>query len=184
LPVPDLADGLEHLLHPRALRHHLIEPASRVALGQLLAQVLVLAEQPLALLRLAQDQHHLVGLERLGDVVVGAALHRLERHVERAERRHHDHRRAQPALADLVDQRQPVELRHPDVREHHVVGAASQLRERLLRRAHRGRLVALAREQHHQHVAQPLFVVDDEHLARCGARCLRGQGIESSSIIG
>ena len=42
-------------------------------------------------------------LGRLGDVVVGAAPHRLDRVLDGAERRHHQHRRRRPQRADRRD---------------------------------------------------------------------------------
>ena len=49
----------------------------------------------------------------------------------------------------------------------HVVGAAAPARRSACsRRPDRGRLVALALEQHDEHVPQALLVVDDEHLSQ------------------
>jgi hypothetical protein len=55
------------------------------------AEAAVLDEQRLLLERVADDPHHVRSLERLGDEVVRAFLHRVDRGLDRAVRGHqHD----------------------------------------------------------------------------------------------
>ena len=63
----------------------------------------------------AHHDQHLVVLERLGDVVEGAALHRGDRRLDRRERGDHQHRQLVVELLQLVERGDAVHARH-----HHV----------------------------------------------------------------
>src|SRR5262249_34179634 len=128
-------------------------------------QALVLLAQPLALLRLAQDEQHLVGLERLGDVVVGAPLHRVGRQIVRAVGGHHDDGGAVAAPAQLVEEIEPRRLRHAHVAQKAVHLARLELGQRAARAGDGRHLEPLAGEEHLQHVPQALLVVDHEDPA-------------------
>ncbi len=95
----DAADGLVDVLHARvppddgAELPDLLQaaPEARHLLGQPARR-----EGPLG------EQEHLVEVERLRDVVVGAALHRLDRGVHGAVGGHHDHARVTVDLAQAA----------------------------------------------------------------------------------
>ena len=61
------------------------------------------------------DDEHFVVLERLGDVVERAALHRGDGVLHRRERRDHQHRQLVVELLQLLEHLQAVDARH-----HHV----------------------------------------------------------------
>src|SRR5262249_29877276 len=80
--VRRLADYLANLVHLPALPDEALEAALA---AQLRAERLVLVLQPLALERVGDSQLDLVELERLGDVVVGAELHRFDSGLRRGK---------------------------------------------------------------------------------------------------
>ena len=108
-----LDDQVEHLPHPRAAADDLAEPVG-VRL-QVLPQRAVLGDQPPLRQRVAQHDQHFVVLERLGDVVERAALHRRDRVLDRGERGDHQHRQVVVDLLELVERGDAVHARH-----HHV----------------------------------------------------------------
>ena len=108
-----LHDQVEHLLHARAAADDARE-LLRLRL-QALAQRGVLGHQLPPLHGVAHHDEHFVVLERLGDVVEGAALHRRDRGLDRRERRDHDHRQILVDLLQLLERRDAVDARH-----HHV----------------------------------------------------------------
>jgi hypothetical protein len=79
-----LDDEVEHLAHPLASANDVRELV--VALLDALAQVAVLVHQAAPLERVADHDEDLVVLERLGDVVEGAVLHRGDRALDRPVR--------------------------------------------------------------------------------------------------
>jgi hypothetical protein len=79
----DLGDQLEHLLHRAALAEQLGEPDPA---GELVAQREVVLDQRALLQGAADHRVDLVDLERLGQVVVRALLHRGDRGVGGRER--------------------------------------------------------------------------------------------------
>ena len=108
-----LHDQVEHLAHARAAADDAGE-LLRLRL-QALAQRGVLGHQLPPLHGVAHHDHHLVVLERLGDVVEGAALHRRDRRLDRREGRHHHDRQVLVDLLQLLERRDAVDARH-----HHV----------------------------------------------------------------
>ena len=82
---------------------------------EVLAQRAVLGDQPPLLQRVAEDDQHLVVLERLGDVVERAALHRRDRALDRREGRDHQHRQVVVDFLELVERRDAVHAGHHDV---------------------------------------------------------------------
>ena len=104
----------------------------------------------------------LFDLERLEDVVVGAALHGVDRGLDRAEAGHDDGERVGGGLADRLEQLDAAHARHLEVADDEVVVRASELGERaraVLRGAHD---VAFHAEEVREDVADELLVVDDE----------------------
>ena len=171
-----LDDQVEHLPHARALADDLAEA---VGVGlQVLPQRAVLGDQPPLRQRVAQDDQHLVVLERLGDVVEGAALHRRDGVLDRGERGDHQHRQVVVDLLDLVERRDAVHARQHDVDDRRVERHRARELEPLGRRRGQAHLVALARQQRLEDLAHDLLVVDDEDGARC-ASC--GSGLRPST---
>ena len=120
----DLLHHPHHLLHRRAFGDQL-----RRAPRDLLAQPEVLPAQPLALLRLAQDEEHLVGAEGLAQIVVGAGLHRLDRQLVRCRTR--SSRSPWSSGRSALRRPQQVEavhLRHAHVGDQRVVVAQPRAR--------------------------------------------------------
>ncbi len=110
--VGRLADRLEDLENARALADESFEA---VLASQLALELAVLVLQALALERVGDGEPQLVELERLGDVVVGAELHRLHRRLGRGERGHHEHDRPRRVVLRRAQYGQAVHLAHPEI---------------------------------------------------------------------
>ena len=161
----DLADELEDL------QHRLRRADDALALGRALAQLqskcadleahVGVLEDP------AQRGEEVVDLERLGDVVVGAVLHGLDRRGAAAEGRHHDHLELIVLALQLAQDRQPVLVRELDVHHHEVrtLLLIGHRREGLGAGRGRGRPVAVLGQQIGQELTDVLVVVDDEDLS-------------------
>ena len=85
-------------------------------------ELLDLALETRGFQRAVGDQHQAVGLERLFDEVVGAALDRRDRGLDVAVAGDHHHRHFRMLLLDGIEQLQAVEpaALQPDVEEHEV----------------------------------------------------------------
>ena len=144
-----LDDQVEHLPHPRAPADDVGELV--VPLLDVLAQVAVLVHQPPPLHRVADDDQHFVVLERLGDVVERAALHRRDRALDRRVGGDDDDRQVLVDPLQLVERGDAVEARHHDVddapRRTAARAPARALRRRTRRAARRSpRASAASRE--------------------------------------
>jgi hypothetical protein len=73
----------------------------------------------------AQPRQHFLDLERLGDVVVGAAIDPLHLLVPAAAGGQHEHRHRQAGFAPLLEDREAIDLRQPQVEDHRVVSLGS-----------------------------------------------------------
>ena len=98
-----------------------------------------LALEPRVLQRPLRDEHQPVGLERLLDEVVGAALDRRDRGLDVAVTGDHHDRQLGMILLDRVEELQPVETAalQPDVEEDEVRPARRHCCERLVAVARR-----------------------------------------------
>ena len=156
------ADGLVDLLHPRVPAHegaelpHLLEPGLEVLdfLGQALHQ-----KRPLG------EQEQFVHVEGLGEVIVGAPLHRLDGGLHGAVGRHDDHLGVGPRLSDFPEEGEAVHARHPNVEEDQVEGLAAGLLEGGLPVLHRDDAIAGLLQALFQDPAQAVFVVGDQDAA-------------------
>ena len=176
LPRPALAHDEDRGLRRRDFVHEPENVLHRGRLGDdgvgaaggldLPAQAPVLRAQPLPLLRLAQDEQHLVWPERLAQVVVGARLHRLERKIVRSVRAHDDDGGFRGLLLHRAHQREPIHARHAHVGDQCVVVAGGELAQRLVAVLHRAHEVSLLRQEHGEHVPDRLLVVGDEDRAQ------------------
>ena len=129
--------------------------------GHLGAQRHHLPVQVRALGGVAHERQHGVVLEVLGDVVVGAELHRPDGGLDLVDGRDHDDLDQALRLLDLPQHLEAADARHPDVEQHHVhVLAVEDGQPALARR--RAQHAVLAAQDRRQRVAHPLVVVDDE----------------------
>ncbi len=175
-PLDDLV--LRRLEVARALPHLRLED---------LVLALHLEVQEARLEQRADPQHHLVGVERLGDEVFRPAQERLLPRLRRQVARHHQHREegALGNLAQAVEHLEAVHVRHVEV-EQDQVGARVDVELHHLARVARAldppEPLALEQAPQHEHVRR--LVVDDqdarllEHAMGCPhAASHRPQGI-------
>ena len=119
------------------------------------------------------DQPHLLDVEGLGDVLVGAGLHRAHRDALRAVGGQKDHGQRFVALADGLQELHAVHLRHRVIGYHGIY--ALEVRERLRPRPRQDRLVPALLGQFLQGEQHPWFVVN-EQKARQGSSPAEAEG--------
>ena len=171
LPVPlsprisTVADSLRHLLHEiddvADLAARADQELALALLGDLRAQRDDLAVQILPLAGVAHQRPQLVVVEVLGDVVVGAVLHRLHGRLDLVDGRDHD---ALDEAVVLLDDAQDVEAAdagQPDVEQDQVDVLVFEQRQRRLAARHRQDAV-VALEDGGDRVPHPLIVVADQ----------------------
>jgi hypothetical protein len=107
-----LLDDLIDLPHLRAAADHLAE---RAVLAQLLAQHLDLAQRVLPLDDLVEQDLEPLRLDRLGQVVVGAFLDRLDRGFDGALRGQRSHGVVAAIVLERAQQLEPAHARHHEV---------------------------------------------------------------------
>ena len=161
-----LDDQVEHLPHPRAPADDVREVV--VPAVPLLQQLAVLAHQPPPLHRVAHDDEDFVVLERLGDVVEGAGLHRGNRALDRGVGRDDDDRQVLVDPLQLVERGDAVEPRHHDVDDRRVERQRARQLEPFGAGGRQAHVVAFAGQQRLENLAHDLFVVDDEDRAVAG----------------
>ena len=120
------------------------------------------------------------GIERLGEVVLGAGLDAAHDAVELVQCGDHDHRQIAGVLGRLepAQNLEPVHLRHDEVEQYEVKLVAAGERQRSRAVGGGDHLVTLAREPAREHVAIGGVVVDHQNAARwhdfgCRAACLQ-----------
>jgi hypothetical protein len=156
---------------PRHLLHQIDDVANLLAgadqelslalLRNLRAQGDHLPVEVLALAGIADERSQLVVVEVLGDVVVGAVLHRLDRGLDLVDRRDHD---ALDEVVVLLDDAEDVEAAdpgQPDVEEDQVDVFVLEQAERGLAARHRDHLVVTLQDRG-DGVAHALIVITDE----------------------
>src|SRR5690606_2455518 len=156
----DLAGGLERLAHGGGLRDDLAVAALD---ADLVAQAADLAAQRLPLLGLLEREHELVGAEGLGQVVVGARLHGLDRELGAAVGGHDDDQAVALLRAVALEELEARQPRHADVAQDDVGPELLRASEAFLPVAGGVDLVSLAREDEGHRLAKPGLVVDDEN---------------------
>ena len=135
--------------------------------GLLRRQPAVLDAQRASFQRSLDDQPHLLDVERLGDVLIGARLHRAHRDPLRAVGGEKDHGQRFVALVDGLQELHAIHLRHGVVGHHRI--HALELRQRLLRRARQDRLVPALLRQRLQGEQHPRLVVNQEKARQCSS---------------
>ena len=157
--VGGLPDGLEDL-------EHLAAPADEVVEAPLAAELplerLVLVPEALALQRVREDELDLVHLERLGDVVVRAELHRLHRRLGGRERGDDHHDGLGRVLLRRPEHREAVHLPHPEVGDDQVEHLTREGLDRLRAALADRDVVALLLQHDREEVAHAALVVHHE----------------------
>ena len=151
---------LEHLPHRLALSD---DVRVRVLLGELGFEPLVLVRQPPLLERLVDGEDDFFVLERLGDVVKRAVLHRLDRAVDRRERGDDDDRQVRIGDADRAQRVDAADPGQHDVEDDEVDLLAVEKRQRFLAARRADDVEAFAAQDGIEHVAQNFFVVNDQN---------------------
>ena len=100
--------------------------------------------------------------ERLGDVVVGAEVERLDLHRVLALRGQHDDRQRREEHAHAPDHLEAVDAGQAEVEQHEVEGPVRDARERVLAREHGGDGVVLGFERDAKRAQHDRLVVDDQ----------------------
>ena len=116
--------------------------------------------------RVADDEHGLLERQRLLDEVEGAELDRLDRRLDVAVPRDHDHRRVDAALAQLRQRRQAVHPGQPDVEHDDVVRRADDAVEAGFAALDGVDDVAFVAQHAAQGAAHAGFVIDNQY---CGS---------------
>jgi hypothetical protein len=155
--------------------HDLLRGAARpddelagVVLGDLGVQPDDGAAEILALAGIGHERSQSLGVEVLGDVMVGAVPHRLDRGVELLDRRHDDHLDVGKVLLEDPQHLQPADAGKVHVEEHQIDVFLLRDLEGGLPGRHAQDAIVLAEDGGHG-VAHPLVVVDDEErLAALG----------------
>ncbi len=112
-----LADGFENLLHRRGAADKVVHPVLRADFLDHPGEVALLMHR---LQRSVDHQFQLVRVDGFADVLESAELHRPNRGFHVLICGDHDHRQIGALLFHLFQQRDAVEVRHPDVRYHQV----------------------------------------------------------------
>ena len=139
-----------------------------VLLGDLGAQPHQRAIQLLPFAGIADERAQPVGVEVLGEVVIGAVTHRFDRGVEVLHGRHDDHFDGGVVFLEDPQHLESADPRQLDVQQHEVDVLLLEDLQRRFTGGHAQDAVILAQHGGHR-VAHPLVVVDDEQrLAAVG----------------
>ena len=160
-----------HLLQPRILADDLRRAAAR---GELLLEQDVLGRQPALRERALDHQQQMIGIDRLGEKVERAFLHRRDGVLDAAEGRHHDDGQFGIELLGGAQHAEAVAVRQPEVGQHDAGTRALQRGDGLGLVARFDDGVALRLERVAQHRAQRVLVLDeqDRRIGRARARAL------------
>ena len=158
----DLLDDGQHLLQRAARAHDAVEVVDVLLL---VAQVIDLVLEVTQLDRLLDLELHLLDFERLLHEVERADLHRLDRRVDRPERRHEDDGRARLDRPRRPQHVHAVGAAHAQVGQHHVELAVLQPfdRDRAV-----GRLfdvVAGVGQRANEALAQRIVIVNNQNAS-------------------
>src|SRR5581483_11143821 len=156
---------LRNLLHQVEDLARRLAPAddelALVLVGDLRREREHLPVEVLPLGRVAQERSQLVVLEVLGDVVIGAVLHRPHGHLDGVDRRDHNDLDQAVVLLHDLQQLEAADAWQAQVEQHQIDFLAVEHRQRRLAARHLQHPV-VPLEDRRQRVAHPLVVVDDE----------------------
>ena len=173
-----------HLADGRRGAHQAVR-RQPLALAELVLQLPVAVPQGLALGRLGHRAgHDLDVVEGLGEVVVGAALDRLERRLHGGVAGHHDDLDLRPAVLHRVEELEPGELGHLDVEEGDVEVLGGQLLGGRDGRVEPHHVVPLLLEQGLQGPQQGRLVVHDQHADGLQFGVAHGFSLQDSALRG
>ena len=174
--VGHLLDEPRHGAHGFGIAHQQARVRARL---QPQPQLVVLGHHRLELQGFLHQRPQPLHVNRLGQVIVSALLHRLDGALDRPEGGHQDEQRVAAVRPDLRQQFQAAEAGHLDVRDHQVVEpllSQFQCRRRI---GHRINDIALAPQGLLHPRAQPLLVI--HHQVFCADLCLSGVHLWFSS---
>ena len=154
---------LDHLIDLAHLGAVADERAERAVLAQLAAQRLHLAHRLEPLDDLVEQDLQPLNVDRLGQVVVGAFLHRLDRGVDGALRGQQQRRHVGADLRQRAQQREPVHARHHHVGDDDRRTERRDLLERFFAVARRLGDEAPAPDELFEPDARGGVVLDDQH---------------------
>ena len=160
-----LNNQIEDPPHARASPDDVVEVA--VLLLDVLAERCVLGNQPSALERVLDDHQHFIVLERLGDVVEGASLHRGDGVLDRGVRRHHDDCQLVVELLQRLERRHAVDARHHHIDDGRVERNVPGELDAFLAAGREPHGIPLALQQGFEDLPHDFFIVDDENRAIC-----------------
>ncbi len=152
-------DQLVDLRHLVRLAHQRVDALPRL---QLLAELPVLAGEPPRLQRPPHHELDLLHPERLGQVVGGAGVHRLDGGGHRREGGQDDHGQVGLRLVQALEDAEAVEAGHPEVHQDEVEGLVLGHAHARLAAVGHAHPVALAIEGLGEQLARDLVVVGDE----------------------
>src|ERR1700722_8743772 len=159
----DFVDRLEHAHHRARLADHVFEDAGLET--HLFEQLIVLALEQLRLHHLAHFHAQLVVVERLGQVVLGAGLHRFDGDSLRAECGNHQHGACRIELAHVLEQFEPAHSLHAEVGDDHVEQSRLDLLDRFFARLRGLDFVALLGEEPFERDNDSALVVNYQQSA-------------------
>ena len=130
------------------------------------AQRAILDAKVLQLDRARDHAANMLCRERLGNVIVCAMTHRLDRIGNRRVRRHHDHRQRRVEPLQFAEKTEAVHSRHPHVAQHQIRGRFGKQLERLLGAVRFGYAMPAGVEGRRDHAADVAIVVDDQDVSQ------------------
>ena len=175
--MAEATDGAKRLLHRRRLADDL---RGVVAVSRLLLVLLFLG----VLIGALDQRHGVVDVERLGQVLEGAALVGSHRAIQVGVRGHDDHRQARVLLADLREHVQAAEAGHADVGDDHIRLLAGEAGQHAVSAVEALRGHAFLLQGLFQDPADGAVVVDDPDVFASAhadvAPCSSGRKIENT----
>jgi hypothetical protein len=162
-----LLHQLEHGLQFRRFADHSVQAEPLV---HALSQRPRVALQTALLDGFGEKDEERLDRDRLGQVVLGPRLHRLDRRLDLGERGHDDEDGVRPLLLRLPQQGEAVHLRHPQIGEHDARCELAQQLEPFLPVLCLADLVALLGEEALERAARVLLIVDQQDPFRSHGR--------------
>jgi hypothetical protein len=150
-----------HLLHGRLVR---VQIHLRDRGADLLFEAGDPVSQALQLPPALKDHTELIGRERLGKIVEGAAAHRLDRRGDARMGRDDHHCQARRLAQQQREQCHPLLAPQPQIEEGEVEALLAQQRERLLAGAGFAHCMSHALQRRPQCSPQACFVVDQQQV--------------------